>query len=66
MNNELMTKMQNEAMKKLSRGIATDFAPLLDEIKKLILDDAPKQDIIKKIDCLQQLVRQLEKFSQSV
>ena len=52
-----------DAMKSLTNGIATDFKPMLNKIKKLVESNASKEEILREVDKLLSIIAQLETIS---
>lgn len=60
---EIIARARMEASVSLAKGIATDFKPLLENVKNLVNQDSNKTLINQKIDTMLHLIAQLEKFS---
>ena len=56
------TAARHAATKCLCLAVATDFKPILTEIKQLVDTGAEKQNIISLIDRLLGLIAQMEKY----
>ena len=59
-----IAQIRGEGMRILGKSIAVDFKPILNKIKELVEQDAPKEDIFREIDRLLGIIAQVERFSE--
>lgn len=57
-----LAKAKMEASQNLAKGIVVDFKPMLNKVKELLDNNAPKEEIFQPIDTMLNLIAQLEKF----
>ena len=57
-----IARIKMEGMQNLAKGIVVDFKPMLNKVKELLDNNAPKEEIFQPIDTMLSLIAQLEKF----
>lgn len=58
-----LAKAKMEASQNLAKGIVVDFKPMLNKVKELVDNNAPKEEIFQPINTMLSLIAQLERFS---
>ena len=61
-----IARIRGEGMRILGKSIAVDFKPILNKIKELVEQNAPKEDIFREIDRLLGIIAQVERFSNQI